>query len=76
MANVDVITETVIARPRSEVSDFAADPDNATRWYVNIRSVEWRTPKPLTIGSKIAFKARFLGRDLEYTTDQKSRSIF
>jgi hypothetical protein len=34
--------------------------------YVNIKSAEWLTPKPLTIGSKIAFKAQFLGRELSY----------
>ena len=30
---VDVRTQIDIARPRDEVSAFAADPDNAPRWY-------------------------------------------
>ena len=65
--NIDVLTETEIARPRAEVAAFAADPDNATRWYENIESVEWRTAPPLAVGSRLAFVARFLGRRLAYT---------
>lgn len=64
---VDVSVTTEIARPRAEVAEFAADPDNATAWYVNIQSVEWRTPPPLQVGSRLAFVARFLGRQLSYT---------
>ncbi len=64
---VDVLTEIVIARPRDEVAAFAADPDNATRWYANIREVTWETPRPLVVGSRLAFVAQFLGRRLSYT---------
>jgi len=64
---VEVVTETEIARPREEVAQFAADPDNATRWYANIESVKWETPPPLAVGSRLAFVARFLGRTLSYT---------
>ena len=64
---VDVRTEIEIARPRTEVSAFAADPDNATTWYENIKSVEWRTSPPLEVGSQIGFVATFLGRRLAYT---------
>ena len=65
--DVDVLTETVIRRPVGEVSAYAADPTNAPEWYVNIASVEWETPPPVAIGSRMAFVARFLGRRLAYT---------
>ena len=67
MAQVDVTVETVIHRPRQDVAAYAANPDNATSWYVNIRSVLWKTPRPLALGSLFEFTAAFLGRTLTYT---------
>ena len=64
---VDVLTEIIIERPRAKVARYAANPDNAPSWYVNIRRVEWKSPPPLRIGSEIAFVAEFLGRQLVYT---------
>jgi uncharacterized membrane protein len=64
---VDVSTEVIIERPRALVSEYAANPDNAPNWYVNIKSVEWETPRPVGLGSKLAFVAQFLGRRLAYT---------
>jgi uncharacterized membrane protein len=66
MSSVDVETTITIDRPRLEVAAYAADPGHATRWYANIRSVEWRTPPPAVVGSRVAFVARFLGRTLAY----------
>ena len=64
---VDVATDIVIHAPRDRVSSYAADPDHAPDWYVNIKSVEWQTPKPLTLGSRVTFVAAFMGRRLQYT---------
>lgn len=64
---VDVLTKIEIERPRAEVARFSADPDNAPKWYVNIKAVEWKTPPPLQQGSRVAFVTQFLGRRLAYT---------
>jgi uncharacterized protein YndB with AHSA1/START domain len=66
-APVDVLTEVEIDRPRAEVADYAANPDNAPEWYENIEAVEWKTERVLAAGARVAFVARFLGRRLAYT---------
>src|SRR5215510_440036 len=64
---VDVVTETTIDRPCAQVASYAGNPDNAPEWYVNIKSVEWKTTPPVGVGSRLAFIAQFLGRRLAYT---------
>jgi uncharacterized membrane protein len=64
---VDVLTEIEIKRPRDEVSAFASDPANAPAWYKNIKAISWETSPPAAVGSRIRFRAQFLGRTLEYT---------
>ena len=45
---VDVSTETVVARPLHEVAAYLVDAGNAPEWYANIVRVEPLTPLPLT----------------------------
>jgi hypothetical protein len=68
---IDVETETTIARPRGEVAAYACEPDNAPAWYANIESAEWQTPRPLAVGSRFEFVARFMGRRLAYVYEVK-----
>ena len=58
--SVDVSTSVVINRPRELAARYAANPDHAPDWYINIKA-------PLTVGSQIAFVAHFLGRRMAYT---------
>jgi hypothetical protein len=65
--NVDVRVETVIHAPLADVAAYASAPSHAPEWYANISSVEWKTPPPAQVGSRVAFVAHFLGRRIAYT---------
>jgi uncharacterized membrane protein len=64
---VDVGATIVIERPIDDVSSYAGDPSNAPLWYRRIMSADWETEPPITLGSRIAFRTRFMGRTLAYT---------
>lgn len=64
---VDVTTEMIIRQPIEVVVRYSENPDYVPEWYNNIETVEWKTEKPLSVRSKVAFVAHFLGRRLSYT---------
>ena len=64
---VEVETSIDIECPRAVVAAYVSNPDNAKEWYVNIKSVDWETPRPAVVGSRVAFVANFLGRRIAYT---------
>ena len=50
------------------VADYTIDPDATPRSGTpTSSSVRWETRPPLTVGSRLAFVAHFLGRPLTYT---------
>lgn len=64
---VDVTTSITIDRPLQVVASYAAEPDHVPQWYSRICSVDWCTPPPLAVGTRLDFVAQFLGRRLAYT---------
>lgn len=64
---VNVQSYILINRPRTEVAEYAANPDNAPTWYVNIHKSQRLTDGPVGPGARVAFTAKFLGRELNYT---------
>lgn len=69
---VDVSTSIVIDRPLAMVAGYTMNPLNAPAWYQNIRSVRRLDQNDFGVGSRTAFEARFLGRDLSYTYEVTS----
>lgn len=63
----DVITQIQINKSIQDIALYALNPDNAPKWYVNIKSIEWKMQPPLSAGTQMAFKAEFVGRIFAYT---------
>ncbi|MFB9325589.1 SRPBCC family protein [Paenibacillus aurantiacus] len=63
---VDVHTEILIHKSVERTAEYAANPEHAPEWYVNIDSAAWVRGSRVEVGAQAAFKARFLGKDLSY----------
>lgn len=63
---LDVSSRVEIFAPAEIVFDFAANPENAPKWYDKIGSASWIGESGLRVGAQIAFEARFMGRQLNY----------
>jgi uncharacterized membrane protein len=63
----DVSVSATIERPIDDVAAYVGDPSNAPEWYRRISSAEWLTEPPVGQGSRITFRARFMGSNLVYT---------
>lgn len=57
----NVTNNITINCPRFDVAEFSANPDTYSQWYGGIHQVEWKTSRPLIVGSKIGFITRVLG---------------
>lgn len=66
---IDVTAETEIARARAEVSAFATDPANDTRWILALESARQLTDGPVGPGTQVERVASFLGRKIEYVNE-------
>jgi uncharacterized membrane protein len=69
MASIDVSSQIVVERPRADVAAYTTDPDNAPNWYAGIESVEWQGEHTLRVGTRVRFRAHFLGRHLDYDVE-------
>ena len=64
---ISIRNEIVINKPILEVSNYSADPTNSIKWCKRIISIQWKTPKPIQLNSKIAYKSKFIGAVISYT---------
>lgn len=59
---IDVSTKLVLSQTRERAAEYALELDNAPRWIDGVKSVEWKTPKPVAIHSKVILHADASGK--------------
>jgi hypothetical protein len=62
---IDVSSHIQIRRPRDEVGAYALNLDNADKWVANLSSLEWITPPPLAVRSRISLVTELFGHRLK-----------
>ena len=76
---MELSASQTITRPADEVFAFLSDARNNPRWQGGMRSCEWTTSPPITVGSTYRQEARFLGRtvltEFEVVDHEPGRSI-
>jgi uncharacterized membrane protein len=63
---VNIKAEIFIEKPILEVFEYISDPNNAIDWLKNTISIQWKTPKPVQLNSKIAVKTNYFGKEMFY----------
>jgi uncharacterized membrane protein len=66
---INVEKTIFINRPQKEVFDFASNPTYLPKWQSQILSSEWTSPEPHGVGSTQRSVARFMGRDIESSSE-------
>lgn len=55
--------DSVIRRPVEDVYRYVTDPANDPSWDPDVASIRLLTPPPISVGSRIEYGFRFMGRD-------------
>ena len=58
-----------INRPQQEVFDFMSNPANDTQWQASTELAEWTSEGPPGVGSTIRSVSRFLGLNIDSTSE-------
>lgn len=66
---IDVTAQVHIRRPVDEVASYMIDPRHDPEWIGGVREVRLLGDGPLTVGSRVARVATFLGRRIDYVNE-------